>query len=86
MKTVLSAMLLATMLAGCLGGQSKQTKQESARAGDRSGDVPPATLAERDWKKAAQGHGAAGPIPADELARMEKESAPGGNVQRDAGR
>jgi hypothetical protein len=79
-------LLFALMLVGCLGGQSKQTKQESARVGDRSGDVPKATLAERDWKKAAQGTGAAGVIPPDELARMEKESAPGGNVQRDAGR
>jgi hypothetical protein len=76
----------AILLVGCLGGQSKQTKQESARAGDRSADVPKATLAERDWKKAAQGTGAAGAIPPDDLARMEKESAPGGNVQRDAGR
>jgi hypothetical protein len=78
--------LCSLLLVGCLGGQSKQTKQDSAHAGDRSGDVPQATLAEHDWKKAAQGHGAAGTIPAADLARMDQESAPGGNIQRDAGR
>lgn len=86
MKNVVTPMLFAMLLAGCIGGQSTQTKERSARAGDQSAEVPAATLAERDWKKAAQGHGAAGAIPAEELARMEKESAPGANVQRDAGR
>lgn len=80
------SVLFAVLLVGCLGGQSKQTKQESARAGDQSAGVPPATRVDRDWKKAARGTGAAGAFRADELARMEKDSAPGGIVQRDAGR
>jgi hypothetical protein len=73
------------VLTACLGGQSKQTKQESAQAGDRSGDVPKSTLAERDWRKAAQGHGAAGIVPAEDLAAMEKESAPGAKIKPDGG-
>jgi hypothetical protein len=77
--------VVAVVLLVACGGQSKATREESARLGDQSGDVPPATLRERDWKKAAQGHGAAGPIPAEDLARMEKESAPGGKPSRDAG-
>jgi hypothetical protein len=82
MKTVV---VLALVLTACVGGQSKQTKQESARAGDQSRDVPKATLADKDWKKAAQGHGGAPAISPEELARMDRESAPGANVQRDAG-
>ena len=78
--------LLATLaIGGCLGGQSKQTKQESARAGDQSGGVPRATLAENDWKKAATGTGAAGVIPAEDLAAMDAESKPGAKIQRDGG-
>lgn len=61
---------------GCLGGQSNQAKKQSAPVGDRS-DVPKSTLAERDWKQAARGHGAAGLISAEELARMDAKSAPG---------
>jgi hypothetical protein len=83
MKT--ACVLLALMLVACLGGQSKQTKQESARAGDQSGDVPKTTLAKKDWKEAARGHGAAPAISAEELARMDRESAPGANARRDAG-
>jgi hypothetical protein len=83
MKALLLSSLLC--LVACLGGQSKQTKQESARAGDRSGDLPTATRAETDWKKAAQGHGAAGVVPAEDLAAMDKESAPGAKLAGDAG-
>jgi hypothetical protein len=81
------ALLLSSVLvlAACLGGQSKQTKQESAQAGDRSGDVPKSTLAERDWKKAAQGRGAAGVVPPEDLVAMEKESAPGAKTKPDGG-
>ena len=76
---------LAVFAAACLGGQSAQTKKLSDALGDQSGDVPPATLRERNWSEAAKGHGAAGTIPADELARLEKGSAPGGNRSVDAG-
>jgi hypothetical protein len=71
--------------AGCIGGQSEPTRQQNDALGNRSRDVPPATLLERNWTEAATGHGAAGRIPADELARLEKRSAPGGNLGGDAG-
>ena len=79
------AMSGAAMAAGCLGGQSGATQQRSDALGDRSGGVPPSTLCERDWAAAAKGTGAAGNIPAAELARLEKRSAPGGNLDVDAG-
>lgn len=81
-----SAFCFAVLVAGCLGGQTQQTKNESARVGDQSGAVHPAATAKKDWKEAARGTGAAGAIPAEDLARMEKESAPGATIQRDAGR
>ena len=65
------------------GGQSQESRAESAAAGPPQNDVPAATLREHDWNAAARGHGAAGPIPKDELERLEKMSAPGGNL--DAG-
>jgi hypothetical protein len=79
--------LVATWLVlGCFGGQSKQAREQSARVGDQSAAVPPETRQEHDWKKAAQGRGAAGPFDAEDLARMEEESAPGGNLTaRDGG-
>lgn len=86
MKRHLVLVSLASLaVAACLGGQSKQTKEESALAGDQSRGVPSATRAERDWTEAARGHGAAGPIAAEELARMDRLSAPGAKVQADAG-
>jgi hypothetical protein len=75
----------SAMLAACIGGQPKQVRQQSDQLGNQAGNVPPSTLSEHDWQKAAQGHGAAGVIPAEDLARMEKRSAPGGNLA-DAGR
>lgn len=84
MKTLLLSVCSA-MLAACVGGQPKQVRQQSDQLGNQAGDVPPSTLGERDWEKAAQGHGAAGVIPPADLARMEKRSAPGGNLA-DAGR
>lgn len=74
---VIAVVVVACAIGACLGGQEKQTKDASDKLGNQSSEVPPATLAEHDWKKAAQGHGAVGPIPAEDLARMEKASAPG---------
>lgn len=71
--------------AACIGGQPKETRQQSEALGNQSRDVPQSTLHEHDWTKAATGHGAAGAIPADELARMERESAPGAKLQAEAG-
>jgi hypothetical protein len=71
-----------TMFLAC-GGQSQESRAESAAAGPPRNDVPPATLREHDWAAAAKGHGAAGPITRDDLDRLEKESAPGATV--DAG-
>lgn len=86
LRAIAALLFLTGTLTACLGGQSAQTREESAKVGDRSAGVPPSTLAERDWKKAAQGHGAAGPISPEDIARMEQRSAPGGNVvDRDAG-
>lgn len=82
---MLPAMIVLVMCAGCFGGQSNQAKQQSAQAGDRSADTHPASKTGKDWKEAARGKGAAPPIAKEELARMEKESAPGANVSRDAG-
>lgn len=79
------ATILFVFAAGCLGGQSKQAKSESAGVGDQSGDVPATTLHQHDWKEAAEGHDAAGPIPIEDLARMDEASAPGRRAQRDAG-
>lgn len=75
--------IVLALLVAC-GGQSTQARRQNEALGDQSGDVPRATREERDWKKAAQGHGAAGAVSPDELARLEKQSAPGGLV--DAGR
>lgn len=75
--------LLVVVLAAC-GGQSTQARRENEALGNQAGDVPRATREERDWKKAAQGHGAAGAISQDELARLEKLSAPGATL--DAGK
>lgn len=80
--------LLALVLASCVGGQPPVTKAQSQALGDRSRDVPPETRQqehENHWTAAARGHGAAGPFSPSELARMDRESAPGGNVQADAG-
>lgn len=83
-RTIVLLMTSVVSVAGCIGGQSEQTRRSSDALGDRSRDVPVATLRERDWKAAATGHAAAGQVPADELARMEKRSAPGGNLDVDA--
>lgn len=83
MAASLAAACLALVSSACIGGQPAQTKKQSDALGDQSGDVPPATLREHDWSAAATGHGAAGKIPPDELARLERRSAPGGNL--DAG-
>jgi hypothetical protein len=69
--------LVLLALAGCIGGQPSRTKAQSDALGDRSKEVPTATKRERDWKQAATGHGAAGNIPASELAKREAGSAPG---------
>lgn len=71
-------------VAAC-GGQPAHTAAQSKALGDQSAGVPPATLHEHDWKKAATGHGAAGVMSADELAHQEKESAPGARLPADAG-
>lgn len=79
------AVLLVLLVSACLGGQSKQTKEEASLAGDQSRGVPPKARAERDWKEAAQGHDAAGAIPPEDLARMDRLSVPGARIQADAG-
>lgn len=69
---------IALALLGCLGGQSKTAREESARVGDQSGDVPPATTREHDWRAAATGHGAAGPITEEDIHRaMTRGAHPG---------
>lgn len=84
-RSIAACVVLGVLVtAGCIGGQSEPARQTSDALGDRSRDVPPATLQERDWKEAAKGHAAAGPIPAAELVRMERRSAPGGNLDVDA--
>ena len=77
-------LIAATTLFLACGGQSQESRAESAAAGPPANDVPPATLREHDWAAAAKGHGAAGPISREDLDRLEKESAPGASV--DAGR
>lgn len=77
--------LVASAVAAC-GGQPKHAEQQNERLGNQAGDVPKATLQQRDFEKAAQGHGAAGVIPPEELARLEAESAPGGTLGKDAGK
>ena len=74
--------LLVAMLFAC-GGQSQESRAESAAAGPPRNDVPAATLREHDWPAAARGHGAAGPFTREDLQRLEKQSAPGASV--DAG-
>jgi len=74
--------ILATLfLAGCLGGQSAEAKRESKLANVAQNGPLPVTHAERDWKKAATGHGAVGNIPAETLTDMEQKSAPGASVK-----
>jgi len=67
---------LVAALAACVGGQSREAQRESNVA--RAQQSPePLVRPERDWKKAATGHGAVGVVPADVLERMERRSAPG---------
>src|SRR4051794_40161005 len=74
--------LAAVAVAACIGSQSRDAQRQSDAVGDRSAGVPRASLRESDWNAAAKGHGAAGRIPPDELAQMERQSAPGGNLPR----
>ena len=73
------------VLASCVGGQSSEAQQAANAPGPNPHATPPAGPPERDWKKAATGHGAVGAIPPAELSRLERESAPGGNLGSDAG-
>lgn len=73
-------LLAATTLLLACGGQSQESRAESAAAGPPTNDVPAATLREHDWAAAAKGHGAAGPISREDLDRLEKESAPGASI------
>ncbi|WP_394845039.1 hypothetical protein LZC95_49305 [Pendulispora brunnea] len=85
MRIFVFALMMAALFFGCLGGgQTKQSRQMSDRVGDQS-RVMPMKSREGNWTKAAQGHGAAGPMSPEELARMEKASAPGANLSRDGG-
>ena len=84
-RSVTAFVVLGVLVfAGCIGGQSEPARQKSDSLGDRSRDVPAATLHELDWKEAAKGHAAAGPIPAADLVQMERRSAPGGNLDASA--
>lgn len=78
-------LVLFLFAVGCVGGQSREAKQESNVARAEAPGPTPLTHPERDWRKAATGHDAVGPIPADVLQRMERESAPGGTLSPDAG-
>ena len=80
-----TVLTIGVAVAGCIGGQSATTKQRSDALGDQSGAVPPSTHRETDWHEAATGHAAAGRISADELARLERRSSPGGNLEPDGG-
>ena len=75
----------AIVLASCVGGQGSEAQTAANAPGPNPQATPPAGPPERDWKKAATGHGAVGAIPPAELARLERESAPGGNLTSDAG-
>ena len=77
MKWILTTLFLA----GCLGGQSAEAKHESKLASVEQNGPLPVTHPERDWKKAATGHGAVGAIPKETLDDMEKKSAPGAMVK-----
>jgi len=72
-------MFVALTFAGCVGGQSAETREAS-----RVANPPPAPVSvappERDWTKAATGHGAVGVVPSAILEHMQRESAPGGNL------
>jgi hypothetical protein len=75
--------MIALFLVGataCLGAQSSETKQQSGALGDRSTRMTIARRTETDWVDAATGHGAVGRVDPADLARLEKESAPGGNL------
>jgi hypothetical protein len=54
MSRILGIFFLAamTMFLAC-GGQSQESRAESAAAGPPTNDVPPATLREHDWAAAA---------------------------------
>ena len=80
-----TVLTIGVAVAGCIGGQSATTKQRSDVLGDQSGAVPPSTHRETNWHEAATGHAAAGGISADELARLERRSSPGGNLEPDGG-
>ena len=86
-RAALGAALLGgiIVLASCVGGQGPEAQQASNAPGPNESATPPNGTPERNWKEAATGHGAAGAIPPAELARMERESAPGGNLGSDAG-
>jgi len=55
--------------------------RESKLASVEQNGPLPVTHPEKDWKKAATGHGAAGAIPKEALDDMEKKSAPGAMVK-----
>jgi len=73
------AIVLFALVTAC-GGQSRESRAESAAAGPPKNDVPTTTLREHDWSAAARGHGAAGSISSAELERLEKLSAPGASL------
>ena len=72
---------ITLLLAGCIGGQRAESKQESKLANVAQNGPLPVTHPERDWKKAATGQGAAGAIPKETLDDMEQKSAPGAMVK-----
>jgi hypothetical protein len=80
-----TCLALVTALVACGGGQPPRTKEQSEALGDQSRDVPAATRQEKDWKAAARGHGAAGPISSSDHAQWDKESLPDASVPADAG-
>lgn len=77
-RSAIALAMLATpvLVAACLGRPSAEAPPRPAPAKAAASSAPPTP--EKDWRAAAQGHGAAGPIPRDVLDRMERESAPGG--------
>ena len=74
--------LITTLaLAGCIGGQRAESKRESKLANVAENGPLPVTHPERNWTKAATGHGAVGAIPKETLDDMEQKSAPGAMVK-----